>query len=267
MIIINKNADFSGCGLGKITFKVSEEVNELLDSLYDNLDFKYKLIFQQFVDDIGGLNGDIFNNLYRLVIPTFASNAKECYADIVTKSVFTAGGGDYKKYAPYITVSRGTGAQFDGTQTESVNILNFNSFHEFEGSLVRGFITTSKLANTTSLVSNSKSPMYSHAWQIQKPSSSSFYYLHMAVPNGNVVLVNVLDNNILSFSNNKEFKEVQDIDLSGFKSSTTGTAYSILNNGKYPTIQTCMYFLGKGLTEAQAKKLSNAMWNFYNNTI
>ena len=53
MIIINKNADFSGCGLGKIIFKVSNEVNKLLDSLYDNLDFKYKLIFQQFIDDIG----------------------------------------------------------------------------------------------------------------------------------------------------------------------------------------------------------------------
>lgn len=268
MIIINKNADFSGCGLGKITFKVSKEVNELLDSLYDNLDFKYKLIFQQFVDDIGGLNGDIFNNLYRLVIPAFAANAKECYADIVTKSVFTSGGGDYKKYAPFITVSRGAGAQFDGMQTGGVNILNFNSIHDFEGSLVRGFITTSKLTNATPLVSNSKSPMYSHAWQILKSSSpQSFYTLSMAVPNGNVFLVNVLDNNILSFSNNVEFKETQDIDLSVFKSSTIGTAHSILNNGAYPTIQTCMYFLGKGLTEAQAKKLSNAMWNFYNNLI
>lgn len=266
MIIINKNADFSGCGLGKITFKVSKEVNELLDSLYDNLDFKYKLIFQQFVDDIGGLNGDIFNNLYRLVIPVFAANAKECYADIVTKSVFTSGGGDYKKYASFITVSRGIGAQFDGTQTESLNILNFNPIHDFEGSLVRGFITTSK-TNNTPLVSNLNSPMYSNAWQIRKPSSAEFYFLQMAIPNGNVVLVNVLDNYILSFSNNTEFKEVQDIDLSSFKSSKNSTAYTILNNGAYPTIQICMYFLGKGLTEAQAKKLSNAMWNFYNNII
>lgn len=264
MIIINKNADFSGCGLGKITFKVSNEVNELLDSLYDNLDFKYKLIFQQFVDDIGGLNGDIFNNLYRLVIPAFASNAKECYTDIVTKSVFTSGGGNYEKYAPFITVSRGFGAQFDGTQTDSKNILNFNSIHEFEGSLVRGFITTSKLANT-SLISYSKSPMYSHAWQISK--SEGFYNLNMSVPNGKVFLVNVLDNNILSFSNNVEFKETQEIDLRIFKSSTTGTAFSVLNNGAYPTIQVCMYFLGKGFTEAQAKKLSDAMWNFYNNLI
>lgn len=267
MIIINKNADFSGCGLGKITFKVSKEVNELLDSLYDNLDFKYELIFQQFVDDIGGLNGEIFNNLYRLVIPAFAANAKECYTDIVTKSVFTTGGGNYNKYAPFITASRGTGALFDGTQTESLNILNFNSIHDFEGSLVRGFITTSKTKNTP-LVSNSKSPMYSHAWHISKLSPpQSFYNLSMAVPNGNVFLVNVLDNNILSFSNNMEFKETQDIDLSGFKSSTNGTEHSILSNGAYPTIQICMYFLGKGLTEAQAKKLSNAMWNFYNNLI
>lgn len=266
MIIINKNADFSGCGLGKITFKVSKEVNELLDSLYDNLDFKYKLIFQQFIDDIGGLNGDIFNNLYRLVIPAFAANAKECYTDIVTKSVFTSGGGDYKKYAPFITVSRGAGAQFDGTQTESINILNFNSIHEFEGSLVRGFITTSKLTNTP-LIAAPKSPMYSHAWQISKLSPpQSFYNLRMAVPNGNVFLVNVLDNNILSFSNNVEFKETQDIDLSVFKSNNT-TSYSVLNSGKYPTIQACMYFLGKGLTEAQANKLSNALWNFYNNII
>lgn len=265
MIIINKNADFSDCGLGKITFKVSNEVNELLDSLYDNLDFKYKLIFQQFVDGIGGLNGEIFNNLYRLVIPAFASNAKECYTDIVTKAVFSSGGGNYNKYAPFITASRGTGALFDGTQTESLNILNFNSIHDFEGSLVRGFITTSK-TNNTPLVSNLKSPMYSHSWQIRK-SSSEFYNLNMAVPNGNVVLVNVLDNNILSFSNNKEFKELQDIDLSDFKSSTNRTAHSVLNNGAYPTIQICMYFLGKGLTEAQAKKLSDAMWNFYNTLI
>lgn len=261
MIIINKNADFSGCGLGKLTFKVSSEVNSLLDSLYENLDFKYKLIFQQFVDDIGGLNGDIFNNLYRLVIPAFASNAKECYTDIVTKSVFASGGGNYKKYAPFITVSRGAGALFDGTQTDSANILNFNSIHDFEGSLVRGFMTTSELANT-SLISYSKSPMYSHAWQISK--ASGFYNLSMSVPNGKVFLVNVLDENILSFSNNKEYKETQDIDLSVFKSSTTGTAHSILNNGKFHTIQVCMYFLGKGLTEAQAKKLSDAMWNFYN---
>lgn len=265
MIIINKNADFSGCGLGKITFKVSNEVNELLDSLYENLDFKYKLIFQQFVDDIGGLDGEIFNNLYRLVIPAFASNAKECYTDIVTKSVFASGGGDYKKYAPFITVSRGAGALFDGTQTDSKNILNFNSIHDFEGSLVRGFMTTSKLENTP-LISSQHSPMYSHAWQISK-TSSTYYNLSMAVPNGKVFLVNVLDNNILSFSDNKEYKETQDIDLSLFKSSTTATAYSILNSGKYPTIQVCMYFLGKGLTEAQAKKLSDAMWNFYNNLI
>lgn len=264
MIIINKNADFSSCGLGKITFKVSNEVNELLDSLYGGLDFRYKLIFQQFIDDIGGLNGDIFNNLYRLVIPAFAANAKECYTDIVTKSVFISGGGDYKKYAPFITVSRGVGAQFDGTQTESINILNFNSIHDFEGSLVRGFITTSKLADTP-LIVNEKSPMYSHAWQISK-QTSGFYNCQMAVPNGNVFLVNVLDNNILSFSNNVEFKETQNIDLNVFKSNNT-TAYSVLRSGKSPTIQICMYFLGKGLTEAQAKKLSNAMWNFYNNII
>ena len=264
MIIINKNADFSSCGLGKITFKVSKEVNELLDSLYDNLDFKYKLIFQQFVDDIGGLNGEIFNNLYRLVIPAFASNAKECYTDIVTKSVFTTGGGDYKKYAPFITVSRGAGALFDGTQIGSKNILNFNSIHDFEGSLVIGFMTTSKLQNTA-LMAHQYSIMYSHAWQINK-TASDYYNLNIAVPNGKVFLVNVLDENILSFSNNKERKVTQDIDLSVFKSSTS-TAYNILKNGECPTIQVCMYFLGKGLTEAQAKKLSDAMWNFYNNLI
>ena len=264
MIIINKNADFSGCGLGKITLKVSDEVNELLDSLYDNLDFKYKLIFQQFVDDIGGLNGEIFNNLYRLVIPAFAANAKECYTDIVTKSVFTSGGGDYKKYAPFITASRGTGALFDGTQTESSNILNFNSIHDFEGSSVQGFITTSNLDNVKLILCRG-SLMLSNRWTIAK-NSSEFYQFSMAVPNGKVFLINASDDNILSFSDNKKYKETQTVDL-GYYKSTVNTGHAILANGGYPTVRICMYFLGRGLTEAQAEKLSNAMWNFYNNII
>lgn len=268
MIIINKNADFSGCGLGKITFKVSNEVNELLDSLYENLDFKYKLIFQQFVDDIGGLDGDIFNNLYRLVIPAFASNAKECYTDIVTKSVFTTGGGDYKKYADYITINKGVGAIFDGTNTNSANILNFNPLSGITDSMCCGVITNNSAISKT-LISIKAISLYTNFWNI-KYSDSIIKQIYYPQHPCDCVMINVKDNiqNTTAYANNIEVpiptSAQEGFNLEYFKQ--TPAIFSILENGcvKIPLI---MYFLASGLSSENSKKLSNAMWNFYNNII
>ena len=263
MIIINKNADFSGCGLGKITFKVSKEVNELLDSLYDNLELRYKLVFQQFIDEIGGLNGEIFSSLYRLVIPAFANSAKECFTDVVTRKVFSSGGGTYDKYAENIETNRGVGAKYD--LVNGTNILNFNSIHNFEGSILRGIIFDSATANVP-LINAGMSPMYNHACQLIKEGNSSYYNIAVAKVAKNVAIYNIAENNVFTFYDNAEYtKTPSDLDLNHFKSvNSNGVNYSMYNT-TFNKITTAMYFLGKGLTLANGRILNDAVWNFSKN--
>lgn len=268
MIIINKNADFSGCGLGKITFKVSNEVNKLLDSLYDNLDFKYKLIFQQFVDEIGGLNGDIYNSIHRLVIPAFASNAKECYTDVITKEVFSSGGGNYNKYADYITINKGVGAIFDGTSSDASNILNFNPLSGITDSLCYGVIINNSTIENTLFVAK-ETALYTNFWNIRYSSSINKQIYYPQYP-CDCVMLNVKDNiqNTIAYANNIEVPiptSIQEgFNLDYFKQAPA--SFVILRNGKIK-VPLKMYFLANGLSAENAKKLSNAMWNFYNNLI
>lgn len=268
MIIINKNADFSGCGLGKITLKVSNEVNELLDSIYDNLDFKYKLIFQQFVDDIGGLKGEIYSNMLRLVVPAFAGNAKECYTDIILKSTFMSGGGDYKKYANYITTNRGVGAIFDGTETNAANILNFGPLSNIGDSLCYGLIVDN-IEPEKPLFVIKDTTLYSSFWNIRYSSSVikkiTYQYNHC-----DCAMLNIKDNieNVNAYANNVKVPiptyMQEGFNLDYFKQAPA--SFMVLNNGK-TKVPLKMYFLANGLSAENAKKLSNAIWNFYNNII
>ncbi|WP_116787640.1 hypothetical protein [Flavobacterium psychrotrophum] len=75
MIIVNKNSNYSGTGLGKLPY-VSAEVNALL-AAYSTIAASDKYKVQVFVDAIGGLNGAIYGKLKTLMLPIFAASALE----------------------------------------------------------------------------------------------------------------------------------------------------------------------------------------------
>lgn len=80
MIIINKGADYSACGLGKIPYFTPEIANML--SIYSKITNFQKYAFQKFIDDIGGLNGSIYQKIKTLIIPFYSNTSLEAITDV-----------------------------------------------------------------------------------------------------------------------------------------------------------------------------------------
>jgi hypothetical protein len=275
MIIINKNADFSQCGIGQLVYKVDDDVNALLDASYENLDFSLKLMFQKFINDIGGLNGEIYSSLKKFVIPAFAATIKECYTDVKTGSTFNPGGGAYPTYEGKVTLNRGVGANYEST---AVNGLNFNATSFPSGTRFIGIICdgVNKYEGNRSVAAISSFPMHTHTWQI--PFDSTPAYGTQPVLYGedpHVFLYNQGNTkaDCLSYCDGK-YPEVDswrlpsgisEFDLA-YAKSLTSNGYSWLGiGGDYPLITVKMYILGDGLTRNQVIQLGNAMKNFYDN--
>lgn len=273
MIIVNKKADFSQCGIGQLVYKVDDDVNALLDASYENLDFSLKLMFQKFINDIGGLNGEIYSSLIRFAIPAFAATIKECYTDVRTGTTFNPGGGAYSTYEDKVTLNRGVGANYQSTAVNGLNFAaaSFSSGTRFIGIVCDG---VNKYEGNKILATINGIPTYTHAWQI--PMNSTPKYASQDVLSNtdpHVILYNqgntksdclsYCDGNYPAVDSWNLPSGVSEFDLTYIKTQTSKT-YSWLNTGpNYPLITVKMYILGNGLTRNQVIQLGNAMKNFY----
>lgn len=275
MIIINKNADFSQCGIGQLVTEVDSEVNSLLDTCYENLDLSLKLIFQKFINDIGGLHGDIFSSLLMLVIPAFAATTKECYTDARNGHTFNPGGGPYTGYEGKVTLNRGVGANYEAT---AVNGLNFNNRNYPDGTRYIGIVCdgVENYKGNKSITGIGGFPMVTYAWQIPMASGNVFASQQVFSnedKNGNVFLYNqgATKADCLSYCDGKYPavdswalpSGVSEFDLT-YAKTVTSTGNAWLSEGhQYPLITVKMLILGTGLTRNQTIQLGNAMKNFY----
>jgi hypothetical protein len=275
MIIINKNADFSQCGIGQLVYKVDDDVNALLDASYENLDLSLKLIFQKFINDIGGLHGDIFSSLLRLAIPAFAATTKECYTDARNGYTFDTGAGSYTNFEGKVTLNRGVGANYEST---AVNGLNFGSRSYPDGTRYIGIICDGiENYNGNKVIAGIGGfPMYTHAWQIPMKSGNvlaSQGVLSDENKNGNIFLYNqgATKADCLSYCDGKYPavdswtlpNGVSEFDLTYAKTITSVGNNWLSGGNKYPLITVKMLILGTGLTRNQTIQLGNAMKNFY----
>lgn len=81
MVIINRSADYSSCGIGKAPI-VTDETKQLLAG-FTGLTYDEEMAFQHFIEDIGGVNGTIWSALSHLFIPVFANaSLKEAFFDV-----------------------------------------------------------------------------------------------------------------------------------------------------------------------------------------
>ena len=81
MLVINPNADYSECGLGKVPY-VSPSVKTMLEAAYSGISFSKMCAYQAFLDTIGGADGTIWPKIKLLYFPCFASNLEEAFYEL-----------------------------------------------------------------------------------------------------------------------------------------------------------------------------------------
>lgn len=271
MIIINKKADFSQCGIGQLAYKVDSDVEALLNASFDNLPFELKLMFQQFINDIGGLNGVIYSKLKMLVIPAFAATIKECYTEVKSGNTFNPGGGAYYTYEGKVTLNRGVGANYEETAT---NALNFGDKTFSDGTCFTGMVCDG-LQNYSFSTTQLVRPCigYSNSWTIPMAQGKNAEQKPIDYLDAKVLLFNQGDTkaDCLSYFSGKYPAVdtwqlpygVSEFDLTYIK-GITSRGHNWLNGGNaYPLATVKMLVLGDGLTRNQTIQLGNAMQNFY----
>lgn len=269
MIIINKNADFSQCGIGKVVYKIEDDVKTVLDKCFENLDYGLGLEFQRFINNIGGLNGDIWNTIYELNIPAFAATAKEFYTNVKTQSVRNSGGGTYDTYADYLTLNRGVGANILAKQ----NITNFGGI-TLENGLRGSAIVLSGLENYTSntTIISFTGHTYSHAWQIG--ANGKILTQSTKNRNGNTYLFNIGETKELCVCYVNGSKIIAPWEGSGtsieeaiaYEKTITSLAYTVLGgHGAFPLCTVKLWMTFGQLNGTQLEMLNKAINEFYEN--
>lgn len=267
MIIVNKQADFSNCGIGKIAYKVEDDVKALLDTCFSGLSYEYKFAFQQFITSIGGLNGEIYQKIKRLVVPVFAKTAKEVYTDLITKSVFSSGGGTYATYESALIINRGVGCIY--TDAVNINSMNYGAQNWFDD----GTVMTSLVVNgLTSVKKPLLSPFnvitYNDVWSIATNSGTSFQNIennqgHCYTFNVGLTIEDVScyvdgKKNVLPWLHSDN--NVSTLDLSKVLSQKS-KGFGIVPTNNNLVIK--MWIVSKGLSDKQASILNKALVEFY----
>lgn len=85
MVIINKGADYSALGLGRLFIPISEETENELKG-FSAITQEQKEKFQNFKDEIGT---ELWGKINIISMPLFASNADECYINAKDNSKFS----------------------------------------------------------------------------------------------------------------------------------------------------------------------------------
>ena len=286
MIIKSKNADFSAVGLGTAVFEVSQEVENLLLG-FDGLDLSYKLKFQKFINDIGGISGDIWNTITMLYVPYFANTVNEAYYDIKMGTLRVPGGGE--PHMAGCAPNRGEGATYDlGTYPNALNYANLTPSNSG-----RFFGTCRKITSYTK--ANMENYMYGGAGYLgcfQKESNMEYirritgvninlaghniYFSKQISVVGNHAMltglsndspmtrdsiVGIIDNCVADSSSLPSGTYTSD-NLSWY--ALTGYNFSNLN-ANYQTQVYSMLLAGGALSKQNLLKLNAAMYNFCKN--
>lgn len=273
MIIINKNADFSQCGIGKVVYKIEDDVKAVLDKCYENLDYSLGLEFQRFINNIGGLNGDIWNAIYELNIPIFSATAKEFYTNVKTQSVRNPGGGTYDTFADYLTLNRGVGANILSGKNNSTNFGPLKTMDTgFRGSAI--ILDGLKNYTTKNVVTIAfTGPTYAHAWQFGENSHRFTQMLNNRTGNTYIYNLGEMESNYRCYVNgilqtrpweapsDKSFEDC----IEAVRTQTS-EGYNVLNGGgEFPMITVKLWMTFGQLNSTQLETLNKAINEFYEN--
>lgn len=273
MIIINKNADFSQCGIGKVVYKIEDDVKAVLDKCYENLDYSLGLEFQRFINNIGGLNGDIWNAIYELNIPIFAATVKEFYTNVKTQSVRNPGGGAYDTLADYLTLNRGVGANILSGKN---NITNYGPLKTMDTGFRGSAIILDGLKNYTTknvVTIAFTGPTYAHAWQFGESSHRFLQMLSNRTGNTYIYNLGEMESNyrcyvdgILQTNPWEAPSGISFEDGIAAVRTQTKEGYNVLNGGgEYPLITVKLWMTFGQLNSTQLETLNKAINEFYEN--
>lgn len=109
MIYINKSADYSGCGIGKVIV-ISQEVEQIA-AFYNNMTETDKANLQVFFDSLGTIK----NKLTHLFLPLFSSNAEDCLYNCISKAKVYPKTGN----SDYITFNQNTKTAYNNATSYS----------------------------------------------------------------------------------------------------------------------------------------------------